>query len=231
MTYCLALLNSDCIISSRSARAMQYVKGHLLLGLERLRRLDIAILGADNLAGAGDTLDDVNDVYCVLHLLGREIGRTSVQKDTLNPVWNNAIFSAVLPPAANGTSATASGNSAVHVEVFDMDAGGDECIGVVDVPLELLMIDAREPVELELQQGPQVRRQLSGTLTMAWRGVRPPRNPRADGEEFGGRCKEASRKEALEAGRQGSNVGKLRDGERGLAGKRTGHEGCAAAQV
>ena len=111
---------------SRSARAMQYVKGHLLLGLERLRRLDIAILGADNLAGAGDTLDDVNDVYCVLHLLGREIGRTSVQKDTLNPVWNNAIFSAVLPPAANGTSATASGNSAVHVEVFDMDAGGDE---------------------------------------------------------------------------------------------------------
>eukprot|EP00936_MAST-01D_sp_MAST-1D-sp1_P002614 g2614.t1 len=169
---------------ARSARAMQYVKGHMLLGLERLRRLDIAILGADNLAGAGDTLDDVNDVYCVLYLLGRQIGRTSVQKDTLNPVWNNAIFSAVLPPAASVKSATESDNAALHIEVFDMDAGGDECIGVVDVPLEILMIDAREPIELQLQQGAQVRRQLSGTLTMAWRGVRPPRNPQADGEEL-----------------------------------------------
>ena len=78
---------------------------------------EISVLSASNIMRAD--LFGSSDPFGIVYFNEEEIGRTSAKKNTLNPIWRDAIFVFTVP-------ATVDLNSCVlRVELFDVDAGFD----------------------------------------------------------------------------------------------------------
>ncbi len=78
---------------------------------------EISVLSASNIMRAD--LFGASDPFGIVYFNENEIGRTEPKKNTLNPVWRDAIFMFTVP-------ATVELNSCVlRIELFDVDAGFD----------------------------------------------------------------------------------------------------------
>ena len=65
-----------------------------------LERLDITIWGAHELSNCHD-FGGENDCYTTVKLGDKEVYRTPVIHDTLNPHWENAICTMLLPEGSS----------------------------------------------------------------------------------------------------------------------------------
>jgi hypothetical protein len=94
------------------------------------RQLKVFNLSAAGLAKA-DGMFGKSDPYCKIVLNGTEVGRTTIKKNQLSPVWTDERFDVDLPADLRHAS--------LSFEVFDYDKmGGHEFLGMVSVGPEAL---------------------------------------------------------------------------------------------
>jgi hypothetical protein len=95
----------------------------------KLKQLKVFKMSASGLAKA-DGMFGKSDPYVKILLDGKEVGRTSVKKNQLDPVWEGESIAFDLPAVLSSARYVCM----LHLEIYDHDKlGGHEFLGMVDV--------------------------------------------------------------------------------------------------
>lgn len=102
-----------------------------------------------------------SDPFCELYCNGTLIGKTSVQRNNINPVWNETIELVL-------SSLKGAADVNINIEIFDMTLmGKGESLGEVELTLEQLLNPPDLPIEIPLsERAGQKSKGTSGSLTL-----------------------------------------------------------------